>query len=169
MSIRSMEVRNVIDSLIRNDKDDLAADIRTRKYYRQEGNFLWINRHGLTSQADTLLRYLQTVGEMGFSPNRFCVKDIQNDIQITREMGFDEAHPINHVFGRLEYKLTKAYLRYATGQRFGYTNPSFLLNRLDTLKLHRPDTIRRPVRYRGLFDIKMDLPDDDFIKWPCAR
>ena len=36
MSIRSMEVRNVIDSLIRNDKDELAADIRTRKYYRQE-------------------------------------------------------------------------------------------------------------------------------------
>lgn len=169
MSIRSMEVRNVIDSLIRNDKDELVADIRTRKYYRQEGNFLWINRHGLTSQADTLLRYLQTVGEMGFSPNRFCVKDIQNDIRITREMGFDEAHPINHVFGRLEYKLTKAYLRYATGQRFGYTNPSFLLNRLDTLKPHRPDTIRRPVRYRGLFDIKMDLPDDGFYQMALRK
>lgn len=160
----SHRVRAVIDSMIRNDKDELTADFRARSYYLKEGNFLWVNRHGVTAQADTLLEYLRHVEEMGFSAKRFCVKNIESNLERMRNLDFDEQHSVNKVLGCLEYQLTKAYLRYATGQRFGYLNPSHLFNRVDTLKPNKPDTIQRSVRYRGLFDVKMDLPGPHFYQ-----
>lgn len=149
MSINSKRIRSVIDSMVRNDKDELTADFRTRSYYLQEGNFLWIDRHGVTAQADTLLEYLRTVERMGFSPRRFCVFQIESDINSVRSLGFDAQHSVNVVLGRLEYQLTKAYLRYVTGQRFGYLNPNYIFNRLDTLEPTKPDTLKRAVSYRA--------------------
>lgn len=122
----SHRVRAVIDSMIRNDKDELTADFRTRSYYLHAGDFLWVNRHGVTTQADTLLEYLRQVKDMGFSPKRFCVKDIEENLLRMRNLDFDEKHSINQVLGCLEYQLTKAYLRYSAGQRFGYLNPTYL-------------------------------------------
>lgn len=162
LSVNSYHIRAVIDSLMRNDKDGLTADFRTRSYYAQEGNFLWINRHGVTSQADTLLVYLRTVKDMGFSPRRFCVPRIEEDLRQARELALEEGQNMNLLLGRLEYHLTKAYLRYVTGQRYGYMNPTFIFNRTDTLKPNRVDSIPRSVRFRGLFDIKMEHASRDF-------
>lgn len=169
MSISSQRIRSVIDSMVRNDKDELTADFRTRSYYLQEGNFLWINRHGLTAQADTLLEYLRTVERMGFSAQRFCVSQIANDIHSVRSLAYDGQHPINKVLGRLEYRLTKAYLRYVTGQRFGYMNPTYIFNRIDTLKPTKPDTLKRAVSYRGLFDIKMEHGGNGFYQMALGK
>lgn len=169
MSINSKRIRSVIDSMVRNDKDDLTADFRTRSYYLQEGDFLWISRHGVTAQADTLLEYLRTVERMGFSERRFCVPQIENDINSMRSLGFDGQHPINVVLGRLEYNLTKAYLRYVTGQRFGYLNPTYIFNRLDTLESTKPDTLRRAVSYRALFDVKMDHGSNGFYQMALGK
>lgn len=163
-SINSLRIREVIDSLIRNDNDGLTVDFRTRNYYLQDGTFLWIDRHGLTSQADTLLNYLRKVETMGFSPKRFCVPQMERDIDRIRSLRFDASQNINKVLGRLEYQLTKAYLRYVTGQRFGFMNPNFVFNRVDTLKPNTPDTARQAVRYRGLFDIKMEHADQAFYQ-----
>lgn len=163
LAINSHRIRAVIDSMIRNDSDGLTADFRARNYYLQENNFLWVSRCGLTAQADTLLGYLKTVGEIGFNPKRFCVPQIESDIQRVRTLDFDEKNPINKVLGRLEYCLTKSYFRYAVGQRFGYINPTFVFNRVDTLKPNKTDTIHRPTRYRGLFDIKMDHASTAFF------
>lgn len=169
LSINSTHIRSVIDSMIRNDKDGLSADFRTRSYYLREGNFLWINRHGVSSQADTLLSYLTTVEEMGFSPKRFCVPQIAKGIEMVRKLDFEQVGNINVALGRLEYQLTKAYLRYATGQRFGYMNPNYVFNRVDTLKPTKPDTIQRPVRFRGLFDIKMEHADGGFFEMAIRK
>ncbi len=169
MAIDSHRIRAVIDSMARNDKDELTADFRTRNYYLQEGDFLWIDRHGLSWQADTLLEYLRAIERMGFSARRFCVPQIESDIDHVRSLGFDNAHPINKLLGRLEYQLTKAYLRYVTGQRFGYMNPTYIFNRIDTLKPTQPDTLQRAVNYRGLFDIQMDHGGNAFYQMALGK
>ena len=156
LSINSHHIRSLIDSLIRNDHDGLTADFKARSYYLNDGDFLWVSRKGVSFQADTLLEYLKGVGRMGFSPKRFCVPQIEEDLRRARLLDVDDQHNMNKLLARLEYRLTKAYLRYVTGQRFGYMNPTFLFNRLDTLKPNKVDTIARPVRYRGLFDVKME-------------
>lgn len=169
LSINSHRIRSVIDSLVRNDSDGLTADFRTRRYYRKKGEFLWVDRHGLTSQADTLLAYLRTVGDMGFSPRRFCVPQIERDIDNVRQLNVDDRHTMSLRLARLEYYLTKAYLRYASGQRFGYLNPTFVFNRTDSVPPDHRDTIPRPVRYRNLFDVKMDHCDDNFYEMALAK
>ena len=114
-------------------------------------------------RADTLLAYLQRVGDMGFNPKHFYVKNIENDLQRLRDLQLGEGmEDINHVLARLEYRLTRSYLRYAGGQRFGYVNPTFVLNRLDSIDSNPYDSVKRPVRYRGLFDVKIDHANDHF-------
>ena len=80
---------------------------------------------------------------------------IARDIDRLRDLNLDSAdNQINQVIARLEYRLTKAYFRYTMGQNFGFMNPSFVSNRLDTLAPNPYDSSKRPVRFRGLFDVK---------------
>lgn len=162
LTVNSHHIRLLIDSLIRNDHDGLTADFRTRSYYLGKGDFLWVSRTGVSFQADTLLEHLKEVSRMGFSPKRFCVPQIEDDLRRARSLDVDDKHTTNLLMARLEYFLTKAYLRYATGQRFGYMNPTYVFNRVDTLKPNKPDTLVRAVRYRGLFDLKMEHAGKDF-------
>lgn len=164
-TINSHHIRNFIDSLMRADKDATTADHRTRSYYLNEGRFLWIDRKGVDGRADTLLYWLRGVGDMGFSTRRFCVESLEHDLHSVRTLQLDSTPQgnVNAVLARLEYRLTKAYFRYVAGQRFGFTNPSYLLNRLDTIEQSRYDSVKRPVRYRGLFDIPVDRVSRDFF------
>ena len=49
---------------------------------------------------------------------------------------------VNKLMGRLEFQLTKAFLRYAAGQRFGYTLPSHILNNIESEKSY-PEASQR--------------------------
>jgi murein L,D-transpeptidase YcbB/YkuD len=150
--VNSHRIREEIGKLCSEDKDSMTADYRTRSYYLQAGGFLWIDRHGADDRADTLLTYLNTVERMGFSKSQFRVSQIERDLQRIRTLAVDRGeNQINKVLARLEYNLTKAYLRYATGQRFGFVNPRYVFNRLDVLEQDS-----QHVSYRGLFDIKME-------------
>lgn len=169
-AVNSKVIRGLMDSLMQQDKDRLVADLHTRKYYQHRGGFLWIDRHGIDHRADSLLAYLRNVEEIGFNKQRFYVDEIAEDIERLRTLHLDrQQNQVNRVMARLEYRLTKSYLRYVAGQRFGYMNPNFVLNRLDTLVANPYDTIRRPVRFRGLFDVKMEHPDDSFFAQAMER
>lgn len=159
----SLRIRAKIDSLIRNDSDGLTADFRTRSYYNRKSPFLWIDRHGINHRADTLLNYLHTIAQMGFSSRRFRVEEIERDLERLRNLQFDDRNNINLVMARLEYYLTKSYFRYAVGQRFGYMNPTFVFNRVDSIEPNKHDSIKRPTRYRQIFDIDMQRVNKSFF------
>lgn len=164
-SLNSQVIRSLMDSLIRKDAGSTIADLLVKRYYRNKGGFLWIERHGVDERADTLLDYLRTVSDMGFNPARFSVEQMAHDLERLRSLDLKEGcNDANHVMARLEYRLTKSYLRYVTGQRFGFTNPTFVFNHLDSITPNPYDTITRPVRYRGLFDMKMDHADNHFFR-----
>ncbi|KGF34921.1 peptidoglycan-binding protein [Hoylesella buccalis DNF00853] len=157
-TIHPGKIRQHLDRMMKADVDSMQPDYRTRSYYGQHGSFLWIDRLGVDARADTLLAYLRTVDQVGFSPKKFYVKDIENDLKRLRTLDFDTAsNTISQVMARLEYHLTKAYLRYVNGQQFGYTNPFVLFNKLDVRKR---DSIN--VGYRELFDLSMQRPTKYF-------
>ena len=157
-TIHPGKIRQHLDRLMKADVDSMQPDYRTRSYYGQHGSFLWIDRLGVDARADTLLTYLRTVDQIGFSPKKFYVKDIESDLKRLRTLDFDTAsNTISHVMARLEYHLTKAYLRYVNGQQFGYTNPFALFNKLDVRKR---DSVN--VGYRELFDLPMQRPTKNF-------
>ena len=152
------KIRKQLDLLARADRDSLVADSRTRRYYRDGGNLLWIDRFGVDKRADSLLAYLNTVEEMGFSKRVFVVGQIERDLQRIRTLDVDTGiRDVNRVMARLEYNLTKAFLRYTAGQHFGFTNPKQIFNNLD---IREQDSVR--TTYRGLFDIPVKRPPKDY-------
>ena len=152
-------IREEIGTLVKNDNDLLASDAKARSYYKNGGRFLWIERHGVDARADSLLAFLNEVGKMGFKRGNFYVEQLQSDLRRVRELDFASSgrHQINNVMARLEYNLTKAYLRYTTGQRFGFLNPQKMLNQYD---VQYKDSVK--VVYHRIFDVAMDHPDDRY-------
>jgi murein L,D-transpeptidase YcbB/YkuD len=113
-----------------------------------------------------LLAHLQShVKAMGFSEHAFMVEQISADLTRLRQLEFDDNSDVNFTMAHLEYLLSKAYLRYAIGQRFGFVNPLKLLNRVD---IRDADTLGRAISYRQLFDVDMDTPDKNYA-WSALR
>lgn len=157
LHVSEEKIRDNIGDLMYEDKDMQAADLQTKKHYQNRGRLLWISRYGVRADADSVVEYASRVRDFGFNPRRFRVDDIKSDISKVRTLKFGDEN-INLVFARLEYNLTKAYLRYCAGQRFGYTNPRKLFNRLD---IHDSDSVH--VSYQTLFDVPVKTPDNTFV------
>ena len=145
--------------MIRNDNDSMLVDRRVKGYYLRHRPLVWITRKGVDSRADTLLAYLREVDSIGFSEAKFRMPQIRRDLQRMRSLDFDKRNTASKVAARLEYNLTKAYLRYVCGQRFGFVNPTDVFNRLD---LRNGDSQSKV--YRTLFDLKMEHPDRAFFQ-----
>ena len=149
----AQEIRDNILTIVKADRDSLKADRYTRAHYKyfstSPSAFLWIDRKGVSTQADTLLACLDSCDREGFEKRQFGVEYIRKDLETLRNLSFEPEgkNSINRVLARLEYNLTKAFLRYAVGQRYGFTNPFDLLNRLD---VRDSDSVR--LTYRQLFD-----------------
>lgn len=164
-ALNSRRVWEGIDSLARNDRDSTYADYAARRHYSRRQPFIWLTRLGVDNRADTLLAALRTVGDMGFSPERFQVGQIERDLRRLRALDFDATtHRVNQVAARLEYNLTKAYLRYAVGQRFGYVNVKSLLNKLDVLEKDSGH-----VSYRRLYDIESPYASRSFVQQALGK
>ena len=155
------EVRQQLLQMSGSDGGQTTADHEVRKYYKQENApLLWVDRLGVDQRADSLLSWLQQLGEMGMSEQAFGVKAIERDLNAYRNLDFDENNnKASLVAARLEYRLTKACLRYCYGQRFGFVSPHRMLNHMD---IEKQDSTRKYVKYRGLFDVDIDTPDEHY-------
>ena len=141
-SLSSRKIRHEIDSL-RLLPLRMYADEYTRKYYASGAPFLWITRSGTDEKADTLLAYLQKASSVGLRESNFYISELQTNLRRIRQLDFDPENNINAVFGRTEFLLTKAYLRYVCGQRFGYVQPNLIFNRLEQTDTTQKAPFRR--------------------------
>lgn len=155
--LRTSRIRHTIDSL-KLQPATMYADKYARKYYTPDASFLWITRSGIDERADTLLTYLQEASATGLPEKAFHLSEIQASLQRIRELEFTTSHNINHLFGYTEFLLTKAYLRYVCGQRFGYIDPNFVFNRLEQADTTEEDS------YIQLYNIPTEKVNDDFIQ-----
>lgn len=157
--ISPKNVRRELQKMIDNDNDSTLGDYYARKYYVGHGSFVWISRKGVTEESDTLLARLGEVEKIGFNPSRFRFSDIKADLERVHKLRFNKSNTVSKVFARLEYNLTKALFRFSSGQRFGYTVPSNLLNHLDLTNSH--DKSCRS--FRQLYTLKSDRPGENFF------
>lgn len=159
-ALKASEIREGIERLCYSDHVETAADRLARNHYLSRGRFVWITRNGVDGRADSLLSTLKTVNRIGFSERAFYVADIEDDLSRVRTLSFDSGNKVNDVFARLEYKLTKAYLRYAVGQRYGFVNPYEVFNRLDPVD---DDSTSKVRYYKRLYDLDSQRPDREFV------
>lgn len=128
------------------------------RYYKEGGEWVWVDADNtFTDKADELVRYLeQKASETGLSPQAFFTDAIKEEARHFERMDFDSAATsAGRSMATLELYLSKAYIRYALGQRYGFMNPHKVLNRLDA---------RNEGGYRQVYDIDLEQPSKDFVK-----
>lgn len=151
-----------LQSMALADTKRSAPDAFAKTYYRNLGRPLWVTQSGVSRKADSVLAYIERVDEMGFNRECFGFLQLRNDLQAFRNLDFKEASA-SLVSARLEYNLTKAFLRYSAGQRFGFINPYKAFNRLDKI-----DTTSVHSGYRSLYGIKTKTADSTFFQRAIA-
>ena len=159
MLVSEESLREAIHHMVMADSDRDIAAIQTRRHYLNGGAIRWMTRDGVSAKADSLVAYLGRVEQVGISPKLFYASQIKDDLERVRSLNFGEGkNSVSRVYGRLEYLLTKAFLRYTEGQRFGFVNPREVLNRLD---VRDSDSVR--TTYRQLYDVPTKRPGKDYV------
>ncbi|MBO1362759.1 L,D-transpeptidase family protein [Prevotella sp. A2931] len=153
------KIKTELLKLVHEDTDSMTADYRARSYYLRNKTFLWLDRQGVDRRADSVVSYIKDVEQMGFSREKFRYSQLREDLRRFHELDFDGGNTINRVAARLEYNLTKAFFRYSIGQRFGFVNPRYVLNRIDLL-----DDDSTKTSYRVLYDVHTDKFDKRFYR-----
>lgn len=113
----------------------------------------WFTRMGMSPDADEVLAFLrQAVPAHGLDSSAFFIPQIAENLDIVHRLAFDSAGvSINKLLPRLDSMLTKAYVSYTTGQRYGFIRPKKLFNHLD-IKANSSE-------YARLFDYEIKEPD----------
>ena len=113
----------------------------------------WFDRYGVSSDADSLLAVLRReLPANGLDTTAFFIPQLTEDLNIVHLLAFDSVGvSINEVLPRLDSLLSKAYICYVTGQRYGFVRPDKLFNHLNM----KPDS----TGYARLFDEEVKKPD----------
>lgn len=160
-TLNSNDIWHEIQKSMANMPTGMYADPYTKQHYTTRQPLVWLTREGISLQADTLLTFLAKVDEQGLSPNSFQLDSIQKLLRRARELDF-EGTDANKVVGPLEFMLTRAYLRYACGQRFGYIHPRHIFNNL-LIDPPAEGERRTSVIYRQLYDHDSEEVSDSFV------
>ena len=159
-TISNRRICSFIDSFRLSEKDSAYVDIITNRYYAERQPYLWINRWGADHRADTLLQWITEAVKEGIPERRFYAGRIRESLQRLRSRNFDSRNTVSRTLATLEYYLTKSYLRYTSGQSFGFVNPEKLYNHLEQVE---PDSLQSP--YRTLFAIPIESLDKQFLSY----
>jgi len=156
------ETRHLLIDKCNTTPADAAADTKVRKYYTGGGRMMWVDRQGVKRAAYSLLHHLkEAVPAMGFSEDAFYISRIEDDITRMERLDFDDGkNSLNTILARLEFHLMRAYARYATGQRFGFVNPNYTFNRIDSIKDNANGRFKG---FRLLYDLRSERPDNTFF------
>ncbi len=140
----------------------MYADAYTRAYYADDSHpLVWITRMGIDSCADVLLQHLRATDTLGLSKQAFQFDTLQALVSHMRQLDFNGI-TANEVLSQLEFRLTRAYLRYACGQRFGFIHARRVFDHL-LIDPPEPGETRTSTIYRRLFDHEADEVTDSFI------
>ncbi len=156
--IDNQRVKFYIDSFRLSGRDTNYVDVITNRYYAERQPYLWINRWGISLCADTLFHWLAEVRKAGLPEQRFFLHRIDENLDRMRKRDFDRIHTVSRTLATLEYYLTKSYLRYCCGQRFGFVNPNKLFNHLEKMG---DDSLRS--HYRTLFGLPVETINKAFL------
>jgi murein L,D-transpeptidase YcbB/YkuD len=138
--------------------DTLLTDSLVYNYYNKGGQWLWVTADTtlLLHQADTLARFMaEKARSLAFAPEAFATEEILRDIDLFRTLRFDSAgvSPTD-AMARLEMNLSRAFMRYAAGLRYGFVNPYVAFNHQD----------KRGAGYREVYNTEIELPGSNFLE-----
>ncbi len=156
-ALDTLQLERHLAHLLDADTSRWVADKTVRQHYTDKDGVedapLWFSRAGVSPLADSLLAYLRReLPSNGLDTLAFFIPQIAADLDVVHKLAFDSVgQSINEVLPRLDYYLSKAYVRYTVGQRYGFVMPDKLLNFRDYK--------RDGEGFARLFDYDVKAPD----------
>jgi len=156
-ALNSQPMRECLEQMISSQTFfDTEADEKASQYYRQQGPLLWTADPERIELSHQMVGYLKEhVENIGFSQEAFFIEQTTADLKSIDSLMSDTTGLLHKAMARAELNLSRAYLRYAKGQRYGFTNPKSIFNKLE-LRDNRPGI------YKKLFDVPIEQPDSNF-------
>ena len=163
-SLNENRMRGALHGVTAADSSAWKADIIVKHRYDSladtVGKALWVwfsAEEGLSDDADDFVRFMEEeLPRHGLAAEAFCLPEIAQDVATVRHLAFDSLGlDINEVLPRLDYNLSKAYVKYVTGMRYGFMQPAKLLNRL----YQKTDGMTGVTSYAHLYDYATAVPD----------
>ena len=143
-----------LNQLLLNNNDSFLSSSELKDYYQDNGDFIWVNSPESLEKSDTLIKYIgKSSEEIGFNKKVFLVDSILSDISRLNQQITDSSSVVYETMARIEFNISRAYLKYISGQYYGFLNPLRLFNKLDK---------DNNGAYRPLFDISIQLPEKEF-------
>lgn len=149
--------QSIREKIADNFSGDTELDHFLHHYYTSGKPLVWIGRDGFASGIDTLLSHIRQVGEIGLDKERFNYSQIEKDLNALNNYGKGSHQSLDDLIARLESNLTKTYLRYSAGQRFGFVNPAFVFNYKET-----SGEKGKKMVYDHKFELAVERPDSAF-------
>ena len=136
-ALDTMQLEEQMAQILKADTSHLGADKAVRAHYKSAERLidtpLWFTRMGVAPEADELLECLRRDAPLcGLDTSAFFVPQIARDLFVVHKLAFDSLDiNINELLPRLDYNLSRAYVRYTTGLRYGFMRPAKVFNNLD--------------------------------------
>lgn len=156
-ALDTSQIEKHLVHILRSDTSHWAADKAVSQLYAGKhigiDEPLWFSKMGVSSRADSLVSWLRReLPRNGLDTAAFFIPEIAADLQVVHGLAFDSLGiDINELLPRLDYRLSKAYVRYTAGMRQGFVRPDKLLNNLE-MKANTTN-------YARLFDYEVKAPD----------
>ena len=154
--VRCADIRKYIDNEIRHRHDSTFVDIRVNQLYKTaKARFFWISyKDGrIDERADTLLARIKDCARHGLRESIFKTSLIERDLNKLKTLELD-GEKLSAVMARTELNLTRAYMRYCCGMRYGFINPRKLFNRSEK---------NNDGTWKLIYDVNIELPNEEFI------
>ena len=146
------EAQRLLASVVNESTDSGFADRMSTQYYSDADNstnWLWMGSPTDMPMADALDSLIHSQAQaMGFKEDFFLLSEIDSALAVMHQP--DSAQNAPQAMAQAEYHLTKAFLRYATGQRFGFTTP-------------------KPLFGSQNYDIDIEQPDSAFVHYALSQ
>jgi len=127
-SKHALDAQQSLEMLLGNVTDSSIADSICRHYYLDSGEWMWMGTPRQISLCDALDSMLQThIPSIGFNADVFELSDIHQNLELMHQP--DSVANLAQTMATLELALTRAYLKYTVGQRFGFTKPRQLFGK----------------------------------------
>lgn len=164
--INADSIRQHIKSHLLTARDTTAWDSAAVEYYTANDTLIWLEDQ-VGFRADSLLYWLGSAHRHGLNPELFSVAEIREDLNRFRSLHLHKDESINQLLADLEYKLTRSYLYYACGLRFGFLSPSELLLEEDKANT-RKSGASQPKKMKTLYHIPLKKCSKDFANSALA-
>lgn len=162
--IDSLFVRKVIVGCVSSRLSTSARDSAIIKYYNDGGRLIWLSSEG-SNRRILFIGFLHNLKEHGVKPELLGLNNILSAQADWNHSKSEASYHRDFLAARLEFLLTKAYLRYINGLYYGFVNPSPIYNNLYEDLGAYPDSVTPPKnRKRKMFHL-FNIP----MKHPTAR